>query len=137
MTDRFSPTVRSRMMAGIRGKDTKPEIVVRRLLYKMGYRFRLHRKDLPGTPDIVFPGRKALIFVLGCFWHQHAGCQFAAVPATRRPFWENKLAGNVSRDRRVVAALRRAGWRVAIIWECQTRRALVMENRLRRFLEFV
>jgi DNA mismatch endonuclease (patch repair protein) len=124
------------MMANIRGKDTKPEIVVRRLLHKMGYRFRLHRKDLPGTPDIVFPGRKALIFVHGCFWHQHEGCRFAVLPATRRSFWENKLSGNVSRDRRAVTALRRAGWRVSVIWECQTQRATVLENRLRRFLDF-
>ena len=136
MTDRFSPAVRSKMMANIRGKNTKPEIVVRSLLHEMGYRFRLHRKDLPGTPDIVFPGRKALIFVHGCFWHQHEGCRFAAVPATRRSFWENKLSGNVSRDRRAVTALRRAGWRVSVIWECQTQRATVLENRLRRFLDF-
>lgn len=122
-------------MANIRGKNTKPEIVVRRLLHKMGYRFRLHRKDLPGTPDIVFPGRKALIFVHGCFWHQHKGCRFAVLPVTRRSFWENKLSGNVSRDRRAVAALRRDGWRVSVVWECQTQRATVLENRLRRFLD--
>ncbi|MFY7925950.1 MAG: very short patch repair endonuclease [Aquidulcibacter sp.] len=123
-------------MANIRGKNTKPEIVVRRLLHKMGYRFRLHRKDLPGTPDIVFPGRKALIFVHGCFWHQHEGCRFAVVPATRRSFWQSKLSGNVSRDRRAVSALKRAGWRVSVIWECQTQRTNVLENRLRRFLDF-
>lgn len=134
MADRFSAAVRSRMMANIKAKDTKPELLVRRLLHSMGYRFRLHRKDLPGTPDIVFPGRAAIIFVHGCFWHQHAGCRFAAMPATRRSFWKNKLEANRQRDRRAIAVLRRCGWRVAVVWECQTRKLATLEFRLRKFL---
>lgn len=122
-------------MASIRGKDTKPEMVVRRLLHAMGYRFRLHRRDLPGTPDIVLPGRQAVIFVHGCFWHRHSGCRLAAVPATRRDFWEAKIAANKARDRRAVAQLRRNGWRVAVVWECQTRKPSGLDARLRRFLE--
>lgn len=135
MVDRFTPEARSRLMASIRGKNTKPEMVVRRLLHAMGYRFRLHRRDLPGTPDIVFPGRRAVVFVHGCFWHRHAGCRLAAVPATRRDFWEAKIAANKARDRRAVAQLRRDGWRVAVVWECQTRKPAGLDGRLRRFLE--
>lgn len=122
-------------MASIRGKDTKPEMVVRRLLYEMGYRFRLHRRDLPGTPDIVFTGRRAVIFVHGCFWHHHEGCRLAAVPATRRDFWEAKITANKARDRRAVAQLRRDGWRVAVVWECQTREVGGLGYRLKRFLD--
>lgn len=135
MVDRFTPEARSRLMASIRGKDTKPEMVVRRLLHAMGYRFRLHRRDLPGTPDIVLPGRRAVVFVHGCFWHRHAGCRLAAIPATRRDFWEAKIAANKARDRRAVAQLRRDGWRVAVVWECQTRKPAGLDGRLRRFLE--
>jgi DNA mismatch endonuclease (patch repair protein) len=134
MVDRFSAAVRSRMMASIKAKDTKPELLVRRLLHSMGYRFRLHRKDLPGTPDMVFPGRAAIIFVHGCFWHQHADCRFAAMPATRRSFWKNKLEANRQRDRRALATLRRHGWRVAVVWECQTRKLETLERRLQKFL---
>lgn len=121
-------------MARIRGQDTGPELTVRRLLHAMGYRFRLHRRDLPGRPDIVLPGRRKAILVHGCFWHQHPGCRFARMPATRRDFWEAKLAGNCARDARNVAALRRAGWSVSVVWECQTRHTGTLEARLRRFL---
>lgn len=137
MVDRLTPDARSRLMASIRGKDTKPEMAVRRLLHAMGYRFRLHRRDLPGTPDIVLPGRRAVIFVHGCFWHRHEGCKLAAVPATRREFWEAKITGNKARDRRAVAQLRRERWRVAVVWECQTRRFTGLDTRLRRFLEAI
>ena len=112
-------------MAGIRGKGTKPEIVVRRALFAQGFRFRLHRSDLPGGPDIVLPRRKVAIFVHGCFWHQHAGCRFAKLPSSNADFWRNKLDGNVQRDRRAIEALRSAGWRVLTVWECVTREKTV------------
>lgn len=109
-------------MAGIRGKNTAPELTVRRALFAAGLRFRLHRKDLPGKPDIVLPGRKIAIFVHGCFWHQHAGCRYAKIPASNRDFWVRKLLANVARDQRAVSDLRTAGWRVLIVWECFVRR---------------
>jgi DNA mismatch endonuclease Vsr len=128
------PAARRANMARIRGKDTGPELIVRRMLHAMGNRFRLHRRDLPGRPDIVLPGRRKVIFVHGCFWHRHTGCRFATMPTTRRDFWEAKLTGNRARDARNVAALRRAGWSVAVVWECQTRNAAALEARLSRFL---
>ena len=121
MADVVSPEKRSRMMAGIRGKGTKPEMLVRQALFAEGFRFRLHRSDLPGGPDIVLPGKKVAIFVHGCFWHRHAGCRFAKLPSSNADFWRNKLDGNVQRDRRAVEALRSAGWRVLTVWECATR----------------
>jgi DNA mismatch endonuclease (patch repair protein) len=121
MVDVVPPHVRSRMMSGIRGKNTKPEIVVRKLLFAAGYRFRLHRKDLPGVPDIVMPGRRVAIFVHGCFWHLHKECYLVKMPATRSKFWKDKLEANVSRDSRSVANLRELGWRVLSVWECATR----------------
>ena len=108
-------------MSGIRGKDTKPEVVVRKALFAAGYRFRLHRKDLPGSPDIILPGRKVAIFAHGCFWHMHAGCGNAKLPATRPEFWKAKLQGNVERDLRAIESLRSMGWRVLTVWECGTR----------------
>ncbi len=109
------------MMAAIRGKDTKPEMLVRRFLHANGFRFRLHRADLPGKPDIVLPRLKTCIFVHGCFWHRHPSCRYAALPKTRAEFWAAKLDGNVGRDRRATEALRNAGWTVFIIWECELR----------------
>jgi DNA mismatch endonuclease (patch repair protein) len=128
MVDVVSPEVRSRMMAGIQGKNTKPEVIVRKLLHSAGYRFRLHRRDLPGAPDIVMPGRKISIFVHGCFWHMHGGCRFAKLPATRPEFWKVKLEANVGRDLRAVAKLRALGWRVLCVWECATRDGSTAEN---------
>ena len=107
-------------MSRIRGKDTKPELRVRSQLHRMGYRFRLHRKDLPGRPDIVLPKYDTVIFVHGCFWHRHKGCRFAYTPKTRVEFWETKFEQNVRRDRRNEAALRKRGWRIIRIWECRT-----------------
>ena len=135
MVDTLSSAERSRVMARIRSKDSKPEMVVRRLVHGMGFRFRLHRRDLPGTPDLVLAGRRKAIFVHGCFWHGHEGCRKFRMPRSNRRFWRAKIAANRSRDRRCVRALRRAGWSVATVWECRTARPDDLQNRLRRFLE--
>lgn len=121
MVDVVSPAARSRMMSGIKGKNSRPELLVRRLLFAAGFRFRLHRRDLPGTPDIVMPGRRVAIFVHGCFWHAHSACRYAKVPATRAEFWIAKLQGNVVRDREAMEKLMAMGWRVLCVWECATR----------------
>ena len=134
MVDRLSPEARSQLMASIGSKDTAPELAVRRLLHALGYRFRLHRRDLPGTPDIVLPGRRKAIFVHGCFWHGHPGCRFATRPATRPEFWAEKIGRNQTRDRIAVARLRRLGWSVATVWECSLRRPELVAARLYRFL---
>lgn len=127
MADVVDPATRSRMMAGIRARDTKPEVVVRKALFGAGFRFRLHRRDLPGSPDVVLPGRRVAVFVHGCFWHAHAGCRYAKIPATRRDFWESKLAANVERDLRARKALLSAGWRVLVVWECATRSSAIRD----------
>jgi DNA mismatch endonuclease (patch repair protein) len=113
---------RSRNMSAIRGKDTAPEIVVRRALHRMGFRFRLHSTSLPGRPDIVLTRHRAAIFVHGCFWHRHDGCRFASTPSTRRKFWADKFERNVHRDWRNIQDLRRMGWRVLVVWECALRK---------------
>jgi DNA mismatch endonuclease, patch repair protein len=119
--DVHTPEQRSRNMAAIRYKNTKPEIVVRRLLCEMGLRYRLHRKDLPGKPDIVMPGRKTAIFVHGCFFHMHK-CRYGrVVPATNAAFWLTKRTGNATRDKRNTRQLRKLGWSVFTVWECQTK----------------
>ena len=119
MADVVDKATRSRMMSGIRGKNTLPELQVRSLLHRAGFRFQLHRRDLPGKPDLVLPKYHMIIFVNGCFWHQHAGCMLASVPKTNKKFWRVKLSGNVARDKRVRARLRNAGWHVFTIWECE------------------
>ena len=121
MTDIVDPATRSRMMAGIRGRDTRPEIVVRRTLHAAGLRYRLHAHDLPGRPDIVLPGRRAVVFVHCCFWHRHPGCRLTTSPATRPEFWQAKFDANVQRDARARRALEEAGWTVVVVWECETR----------------
>ncbi|WP_081986545.1 very short patch repair endonuclease [Chitinibacter sp. ZOR0017] len=120
--DIVTPQKRSAMMSGIRGKNTKPELLVRSFLHAQGFRFRLHRKDLPGGPDIVLPKYHVCIFVHGCFWHRHPDCRLASTPKSRQEFWEPKFAGNVERDTRNQAALLASGWRVVILWECGLRK---------------
>ncbi|MEN5033689.1 very short patch repair endonuclease [Pseudomonas sp. TWI929] len=110
---------RSRIMAAVTGKNTQPEIALRRFLHALGYRFRLHRKDLPGKPDIVMPKLRTCIFVHGCFWHRHAGCRYAVLPKTRSEFWAAKFSRNVERDLENVQALEALGWKVMIVWECE------------------
>lgn len=117
MADIVPPEVRSRMMSGIRGKDTKPEMIVRRGLHRMGFRFRLHDRKLPGAPDLVFPKYNAVIFVHGCFWHGH-DCHLFKWPSTRREFWEEKIRRNRERDRANLNKLSGRGWRVLVVWEC-------------------
>jgi DNA mismatch endonuclease (patch repair protein) len=121
MGDIVSPEVRRRMMASIRGRDTKPELAVRRLLHAHGLRFRLHVGDLPGRPDIVLPRHRAIVLVHGCFWHRHEGCRYASVPESNNEFWAAKFSANVARDRRVADALVASGWRLFTIWECEVR----------------
>lgn len=131
--DTLSVSERSARMALVRGKDTGPELAVRRLVHRMGYRYRLHRRQLPGAPDLVFVGRRKVIFVHGCFWHRHAGC--GRTPKSRPEFWVPKLTANRRRDLRNQHALRRLGWQFLVIWECQLRRLALVERRVRRFLE--
>lgn len=121
MTDVVSPAKRSQMMSGIKGKNSLPEMLVRKALFAMGHRFRLHRRDLPGSPDIAMPGLKVAIFVHGCFWHAHQGCKYAKTPSTRTQFWMAKLQGNVERDQRAAEKLTEMHWRVLTVWECSTR----------------
>jgi DNA mismatch endonuclease (patch repair protein) len=115
------------MMSGIRGRDTKPELEIRRALHRQGFRYRLHAKDLPGRPDLVLPKYSAVIFVHGCFWHGH-DCGFFKLPTTRRQFWRQKILGNRARDRCQIAALKESGWRIMVIWECALRGRTPAEN---------
>ena len=132
---REMPEQRSRTMRAVRSEDTAPEMTVRRFLHAFGLRFRLHDHRLPGAPDLTFPGRRVALFVHGCFWHQHAGCEAAARPRSRRDYWDRKLDANVARDARNRAALRAAGWKVMVIWECETRiprRLAALAERIRK-----
>lgn len=113
---------RSALMSKVKGKDTRPEMTVRRTLHRLGCRYRLHRKDLPGSPDIVMPSRKLVLFVHGCFWHRHENCKMASTPKTREEFWDAKFDANMARDRRNTESLEQMGWRVEVIWECETKK---------------
>jgi DNA mismatch endonuclease, patch repair protein len=135
MTDVFSQEKRSEVMSRIKSKDTIPEKKVRSMLHKMGYTFRLHRKDLPGTPDIVLPRYKVAIFVHGCFWHRHKGCKFAYQPKSRANFWQTKLECNVERDRRTEEELIELGWQIVIIWECELANDCRLKKRIAALLE--
>lgn len=121
MAEKITPETRSRMMSGIRGKNTQPEMTVRSFLHRNGFRFRLHGRKLPGKPDVVLPRWKVVVFVHGCFWHGHKGCRYFKLPKTRAEFWKSKIDGNSQRDALAVERLREAGWRVATIWECSLR----------------
>ena len=134
MTDRISPEHRSWNMSRIRNRDTKPELIVRSLLHRMGYRFRLHRKDLPGKPDIVLPMYHTAVFVHGCFWHRHPCCQLAYTPRSRVEFWKDKFDSNVLRDKQARRNLTMLGWKVVVIWECQTKDIDGLAGRLRSSL---
>jgi len=120
MVDHLSKEKRSKIMSSIRSKDTKPEMVVRSILHRMGYRFRLYRKDLPGKPDIVLPKYKTVIFVNGCFWHRHRGCKYCKTPKSNQIYWESKFQKNVDRDKKNRRLLKKQGWKCIIIWECKT-----------------
>lgn len=136
MVDTLTPRERSARMSLIRGKHSKPEIIVRRLVHSMGYRYGLHSKDLPGKPDLVFRSRGKVVFVHGCFWHRHASkyCRLARLPKSRSEFWLPKLEANRVRDIHNQKLLRKAGWKILVVWECQLRDKEQLENRLRRFL---
>ena len=122
MTDIVDSKTRSRMMSGIKGKNTKPEIVIRQRLHARGYRFRLHRKDLPGSPDIVLPKHRAVVLINGCFWHGHQ-CRLFKWPKTRPEFWRKKIEGNIRRDQQNLSELKRMGWRACLLWECEIKGA--------------
>ncbi len=128
---------RSRMMSGIRSKDTKPEMLVRSFLHARGYRYRLHRKDLPGKPDIVLSRLRVCIFVHGCFWHHHQGCKYGVLPKSRTDFWKAKLLANVARDEKTVDTLASIGWTVIVVWECELRRSDLALHGLRDRLKAI
>lgn len=137
MTDCFTTEKRSEIMSHVRSKDTTVELVVRKQLHRLGYRFRLHVADLPGKPDIVLPKHRAVILVHGCFWHGHTRCRRATLPESNSEFWARKIRSNVTRDKKNVQALRGLGWRVNILWQCQIRSIEALSRRLVTFLEKV
>ena len=132
--DVFTKEKRSQIMSKIKGKDTKPEIVVRSLLHQMGYRFRLHRRDLPGNPDIVLPKHKKVIFVHGCFWHGHKDCPRAKRPSTNKKFWNEKLSKSIKRDTFNQKKLKKMGWLTLIIWQCEMKDSKNLQSKLESFL---
>ena len=131
--DTLSAVERSERMRRVKGADTAPELIVRRLLHRLGFRFRLHRRDLPGTPDIVLPAKRIIVLVHGCFWHRHRNCALARIPKSRTKFWIEKLEGNRLRDEKNLRRLRKLGWRVCTIWECQ----VASESVRRKLLRFL
>lgn len=130
MTDRLTPEKRSWNMSRIRSKNTKPEKIIRSLLHKMGYRFRIHRRDLPGKPDIVLPKYRTVVFMHGCFWHRHESCKAATTPKTNTAFWEEKFRRNVERDERHQDALNALGWKVIVVWQCELKDRAEIGRRL-------
>lgn len=133
--DALSPEQRSEQMGRVRSRNTRPEMCVRRLVHRLGYRYRLHRRDLPGSPDLVFPSRRCVIFVHGCFWHRHPGCRNTRTPKSRVEFWTRKFADNVLRDQRNEAELQALGWRHLVVWECETVNDGDITQRIMAFLE--
>ncbi|MDS4031813.1 MAG: DNA mismatch endonuclease Vsr [Candidatus Contendobacter sp.] len=132
--DILAPEQRSSLMSRIRNKDTGPEMKVRRLAHALGFRFRLHRRDLPGSPDLVFPSHRKIVFVHGCYWHRHEGCRYAYSPKSNTKFWQSKFEANVTRDQRVASALETLGWDILVVWECETQNADILRLRLTEFL---
>ena len=135
MTDRFQPAKRSQIMASVKACNTSPERQVKSCLRHLHCRYRCNVRELPGTPDIVLIGKRKLIFVHGCFWHGHKGCPRATRPTTNEAFWERKIEGNVKRDARAIRKLRRIGWSVLVVWQCQTKNSERLERRLAQFIE--
>lgn len=134
MTDTLSPTERSRRMSLIRSKGSAPEMKLRRLVHRMGFRYRLHVKELPGTPDLVFPSRQSVIFMHGCYWHRHEGCKLARLPKSKLDFWKPKLEANKERDSLVRQQLTAQGWRVLVVWECEMADTEKVSSVVRDFL---
>lgn len=134
MVDTLSTSERSRIMSLVKGKNTRPEMIVRRLLHGAGFRYRLHDAKLPGKPDLVFSGKRKVIFVHGCFWHRHEGCPLARIPKSNQEFWLTKLEGNKARDESNQRKLHEAGWGTLVIWECEMGDLDSLERRLRRFI---
>lgn len=134
MADHLTPQERSRNMSRVKGRDTKPEMLVRSIVHRLGYRFRLHGKKLPGRPDVVLPRHRKVIFVHGCFWHGHPGCRRAARPSTNRFFWDKKIDSNIERDAKNLSSLREEGWDVLVVWECETRDLVALRELLSDFL---
>ena len=134
MVDSIDPAARSAVMAKVRGKNTRPELVVRKMLFAAGYRYRLHVRKLPGSPDLVFTSRKKAIFVHGCFWHLHEGCRRARMPKSRCEFWSEKLLGNKYRDEKIMVDLANLGWDVLVVWECELRNIPLLQVRMFEFL---
>jgi DNA mismatch endonuclease (patch repair protein) len=131
--DKLTPEKRSRLMSRVRGRDTKPELAVRRMLHMMGFRYRLHRGDLPGRPDIVFVSRKKVIFVHGCFWHGHR-CARGKLPTTNTDFWRDKIGRNMIRDHKSLRQLRKMGWSALVVWECTLKNSVATQRRIVDFL---
>lgn len=133
--DTLTTAQRSERMSRIRSKDTKPELIVRRMVHGMGYRYRLHRRDLPGTPDLAFPSRRKAIFVHGCLWHQHGECSTWRIPKSRQGFWIEKLNRNTERDGHNQSRLRTLGWDVLVVWECEIKDIEALKGRIKDFLD--
>jgi DNA mismatch endonuclease (patch repair protein) len=134
VVDHVDSAKRSLIMAAVHSKDTKPELVVRKIVYGLGYRYRLHSKKLPGKPDLVFAGKRKAIFVHGCFWHRHRGCRYATSPKTRIEFWQSKFQANVVRDKQTTEELKRLGWSVLTIWQCELKELKKLAERIDEFL---
>lgn len=134
MPEKLTSEQRSALMGRIRRSNTKPELVVRRVLFSLGYRYRLQWRAAPGRPDVAFPGRRKAIYIHGCFWHQHSGCRLSRVPTTRRDFWIEKFNRNKARDARDLARAAQEGWSTLVIWECETRDHLTLRERLVQFI---
>ena len=135
MPEKLSPQQRSALMSRVKQRNTAPELIVRRLLHRLGYRFRLHRKDLPGKPDIVLPRHRKIILVHGCFWHGHTDCRRGTRPVTNAAFWNTKIDRNIARDTKVLAELQALGWTVLTVWDCETRDTAKLQEQIQQFLE--